>query len=396
MRILQRNEGAPYWLPWAFGAVFSVGAYLNNVKYHGKFNDFWMAFGWLLIISVMIARRRFKAKPLNQLVVSREGKARVMILVIVVTGLAVQYYATAGIPIFSDSPDTARMEFMQATLGFRILSNFVPFMVLYLTAWFFAARFKWTNLLILIFLLVLQIFVGGKASIITLILLIYFGCLISNKKPSLKVVLIVTGAAAVGTLLFFRVIMGLDSYSEAAGAVFTRVTETSEYGLYVTVNNVATQVDSLAPVQFIFDVFQKYFGAGGGSFTPSLGRQITAQYYGGGVFDYVWELTVSIFADFYILAGWFGVILSYVLSWIAFSSFWRLYRKSTKMYVRCFYVFLWFKTVQLIISGSIAAQLVISILPFIVFWSIGYAILWSGITRKRTVLSPLLEGEWKP
>jgi hypothetical protein len=393
MRILQRNEAAPYWLPWAYGALFSVGAYLNNVKYHGKFSDFWIAVGWLITMSVLIVTRKSKGKPLTQLMVAREGKARVLILVTVVTALAVQYYVTAGIPIFSDSPDTARMEFMQGTLGFRVLSNFVPFMVLYLTSWLVSAKFKWTNLTLLGFLLVLQMFVGGKASLIVLLLLIYIGCLISNKRLSLKVVLIVTGVAALGTLLFFRIIMGLDSYSEAAGAVITRVTETSEYGLYVTVNNVATQMDSLAPVQFIFDVFEKYFGSGGGGYTPSLGRQITAQYYGGGVFDYVWELTVSIFGDFYILAGWFGVILSYVLLWIAFSIFWKRYKKSTKMYVRCFYVFLWFKTVQLIIMGSIAAQLVISILPFAVFWSIGYLILWSGITRRRAVLSPLLRGE---
>lgn len=385
----QKISPMPYWLPITMAMVFTAGAYINNVEDHGDFADLWMFVGWFSVLAVGSFRnRRFAVNNSRVIFVMYEPVIPVRIMVLIVIGLGISHYAQNGIPLLSADPDVARMEFMKPTIGFRVLNAYLPFLIIYLSSRLMLVKTDVIDWVLFLILAVLEMLLGGKAAFVTVVLLVYLGSLLAGTPPSKKLTVSLAGGALIGTLLFFKLVMGLSSLSDAIDALITRATSAAEYGLYITVSQVAGQFSSGTPFDFLLGVFDKYLGSGGNQFTPTLGRQVTAAFYGGDVYDFVWELTVTVFGDFYIFGRWPAVLVSYAIGYMLLGKLWKMHTKMAQGYTRALYVYLWFSVIQMVSSGSVVAQFVITILPFLCFWLIGYLFLRFDAALRHAMKSP--------
>lgn len=376
----------PYWVMLFIYGVLSLGAYRNNVALDGDFTDFHVLLAVLCTVVVRTIWVR-RTVPDDAPLVSLVTQPRVLVRTITLVSIAMcsVHYAQFGVPILSGDPDTARMQFMASTWNFKLLKTFVPFLIAYLTATILLSRrkslFDCASLLVLVALFALT---GGKSAFVWAIFFVFLGFLTVGRLPSMRVTLTALVATLGITLILFKVVMGLASLADAISALYSRATEISEFGFYVAVHSAASSLPQSAPLEFVFKVFDKYFGSGGnGGYTASFGRLVTADFYGGDPYDFVWELTVTALGDFFVAGGkWGAVIGGVVWLWVA-ETLWNRGSAKATLYTRTLFFVLWYHCILMTLNGSIVTELMVRTLPLLLFWGAGFLCIHLGKAAVR-------------
>lgn len=376
----------PVWLPISILFVLTIGAYLNNEIYSGSYLDFAVLLFWLV---VFVIGYFYSFSPLSGSApvskqLSVESGSSVRLVAIISAGFSLAHYAVAGIPLLSLDPDVARMEFMQSGIAFKVIKIYLPFFIMYYLAWIIICqRRNYVDYLFFMFLFVCYALTGGKGAVLWGGVYVLLALYSIGRFPSAKVVGFLAVFVLAVTLSLVKIVVGLDSVADAFLFFLDRLTTISEFGLHVVMNDLNEKLSASSPFDFFFLALDKYFGAGSQDYTPSFGRYVTAEYYGGDIYSFIWELTVTAVADFYVVGG-VGLAIAAGVGYFMFISYlWGRVSKSSSLYERFLFVTLWFHFVLFLLTGSLVAELFVRTVPFLVFWIAGFWLVHQKFEFKR-------------
>ncbi|WP_223454431.1 hypothetical protein [Pseudomonas sp. GL-RE-19] len=361
----------PYWLPISLAVMLFIGSIINNFEQEGSGVDVVltiMCCGALIVMS----RRRIKR---NIVSLPADPQFFFRIVSVITVLVALSHYAVAGLPLLSEDPNVARIEFMQSTWNFKVLKIFVPFMIVYAMAQLISnPRSKIENFGVLILLSLIQLASGGKGAAIWCAVFFALGYSATNGKLKLKFIVFGALLFCAPTVLFFKFIEGIDSWGGVGYFLLQRLTGIAEYGLFVVTNGVGDDIRWWTPLMFLSDLFLKLTGQANFPYTLSFGRRVTGEFYGGDPYSYVWELTVTALADLYVLFGAFGFIPALIAYLSAFGVIAKKIISANSLYAKCGWLTLWYHLSLFILTGSIVTELVVRTVPFVAFWLAGAAI----------------------
>ncbi|WP_290869914.1 hypothetical protein [Aquabacterium sp.] len=354
----------PYWLPIAIALLLFVGAIVNNYTFGFAWVDIWLT-AILVLIAIAFSRvdRRQTVSPPKL-----EGQAYVRILLSVAVGAAVSHYAQAGVPLLSDDPNVARMEFMASSVAFKVLKVFVPFLIIYLVATLaLQKKHRAENSIFTVILLILQLFSGGKGAALWGGVFVILGLNVAGVRLPVGKFILGAMIVAIPTVVLFKIVAGLDTWTETFELLLLRFTGIAEYGLYATVNLVRDDLRFFDPLLFVPDLFDKLTSSNPPPYTLSFGRRVTGILYDDDPYVFLWELTVTAPADIYTLVGgWiypFAIIVYMsIFSWIgSLASRTRQLFLKTSAYVILYHLGLY------VLTGSLMAEFFVRTVPFFVF-----------------------------
>lgn len=374
----------PWFVPVAIATVLFLGSFINNEVNLGNYVDTYLTAIWLLMLlgAYGIDRRQDMKETKKSLLDGKVGHiyiepaVAVRIIAVLIQLASLYHYTVAGVPLFSVDPDSARMEFMQSTITFKILKVYVPFFIIFYVSWIILNPRRKILDYALVALMIFQFAVsGGKGAFIWILVYLALAVSISGKRIDRRIVIFGLALGAVVTLLLFKVVAGIDNVPAAAAFIYERLTSIAEYGLYVATQKLGADFSSLAPFNFVFNLFDKYINNAYEGYTPSLGREVTAYFYGGDVYGYLWEITVTMLGDFYILAGVAGVLFGCLAYVQLMRVVWNRGLLASSLYKKSLFATLWFHMVLYSLTGSIVTEFFVRTVPLIVFWFSGHFLL---------------------
>jgi hypothetical protein len=354
----------PIWLPISVVCMLLVGCIYNNLVFEPYWIDFYLTATFFFVFIVFT--KLFTSK--SSVLVHSDSSFFSYALSVSTLCVVFLYYSTAGIPLLSDDPNVARMEFMQSTWLYKYMKTFLPLVIIYMTAYTYLTKNnRVINIIILFFLVIAQLLSGGKGAGIWATVFILLGLNVVGMKIDLSRFFKYAPILLVITLYLFKHIGDVETWSDTVLFVLERITGIASYGLYVVANIIPESIDVFLPIQFVFDVVQKTFGNLDVPYTLSFGRHVTSIFYGGDPYDYVWELTVSIISDLYVLSGWTLFIPASVLYVSLFYFVKTKLAVTSNLYSRCVYIVLWYHLSLFILTGSLVTELIVRTIPFLVF-----------------------------